>query len=120
MPKMFEIWKEQNGETKGRDCKTGREFPISENVFGYVERYSKEPKVGDAVYIHNAQGIYPYEVCYVLTAARDLPDSKDDILLYYAYGLRPTPAHVETDNMRLVVNKDCLTIYPPESDSKRD
>lgn len=138
MPKMYEVWKEANGETKGRDCKTGREFPISENVFGYVERYSKEPKVGDIVYIHNAQGICPHEIFFVQTAAHDIPANHDDILLYYAYGLNPTPAHVETDkmrwtveytrkldqralirgskdgyeNMRLVVNKDCLAICP--------
>lgn len=144
MPKMFEVWKDDNGETKGRDCKTGREFLISEYTFDTVEDYSKAPKIGDTVYINSNAGVCPHEIFFVQDAARRLPESKDDILLYYAYGHRPTPTPVETDktrwiveytrgldrralicgrtagfcNMRLVVNKDCLTIVPPESDSK--
>lgn len=132
----FELWKEENGETKGRDCKTGRKFDISASVFDCVERCAREPKEGDLVYINNTQGVCPDDTCFVRYAENYLEN--DDILLYYAYGFVPTPVHMEKKiwrvefsedgdaqalieefgcglHMRLVVRKDCLTIIEPKS-----
>lgn len=87
MPKMYEIWKDENGEAHGRDCETGRTFVISEETFERVEYCAKKPRVGDIVYINNLTGVKPYEVTFVQNIAKRLND--DLLMLRYAYGYYP-------------------------------
>ena len=87
MPKMYEIWKDENGEAHGRDCETGRTFVISEETFERVEYCAKKPRVGDIVYINNLTGVKPYEVTFVQNIAKRLND--DLLMLRYTYGYYP-------------------------------
>ena len=87
MSKEYKIWKTENGELYGRDCKTGRPFVISEDIFERVECCAKQPRVGDIVYINNLTGVKPYEFTFVQDIAKRL--NNDLLMLRYAYGYYP-------------------------------
>ena len=140
MPKMYEIWKDENGEACGRDCKTGRVFTIGAYTFDSVDNYAHDVQVGDTVYIKNANRLYPRAADTISRAAKEL--NKPAIAVRYAYGYTPnnialtgdwtvlwtdvTSAVIERKNNKdyppivLCTAKSNLGIKGTESDSKRD
>lgn len=140
MPKMYEIWKDKNGQACGRDCKTGRVFEIGAYTFDNVDRCAHDVQAGDTVYIKNESNICPYSITTISKAAKELND--DTVLLRYAYGYMPSMTEPQegwtvlwTDiayavierktrnvcySILLCVPKSNLGIKGSESDSKRD
>ena len=140
MPKMYEIWKDENGEAHGRDCKTGRVFTIGTNTFDNVDMCAHDVRVGDTVHIKNANDIYPNALTTISKAAKELNDNA--VMLRYAYGYTPsnialqgdwsviwtdaTCAVIERENNKyylpiiLCTMKTNLAIKGAESDFKRD
>lgn len=140
MPKMYEVWKDENGEAHGRDCKTGRVFEIGAYTFDSVDRYAHDVQVGDTVYIKNANNLYPRAATTISRAAKEL--NNNAIAVRYAYGYTPnnialtgdwtvlwtdvTSAVIERVNNRdyppivLCTMKSNLGVKGAESDSKRD
>lgn len=140
MPKMYEIWKDENGQSHGRDCKTGRVFAIGANTFDNVDMCAHDVRVGDTVYIKNANNLYPSALTTISKAAKELNDNT--VMLRFAYGYTPSNLALQgewsviwTDTVHAVIerknNKDYLplvlcttksnlTIKGTESDSKHN
>lgn len=140
MQKKYEVWKDENGEAHGRDCKTGRVFTIGAYTFDSVDRYARDVQVGDTVYIKNARNVYSYSYTTICLAAKELND--DTVLLRYAYGYTPNTTEAQenwtvlwTDAVYAVIEQEArdvrhsiilcvpksnLAIEGTESDSKRD
>ena len=140
MPKMYEIWKDENGKAHGRDCKTGRVFTIGTNTFDNVYMCAHDVRVGDTVHIKNANDLYPNALTTISKAAKELNDNA--VMLRYAYGYTPsnialqgdwsviwtdaTCAVIERENNKyylpiiLCTMKTNLAIKGAESDFKRD
>ena len=95
MPKMYEIWKDENGEAHGRDCKTGRVFTIGTNTFDNVDMCAHDVRVGDTVHIKNANDLYPNALTTISKAAKELNDNA--VMLRYAYGYLPRNIAVQGD-----------------------
>ena len=87
MPKMYEIWKDENGKAHGSDCKTGRVFAIGASAFNDVDMCAHKIRVGDTVYIKNEINICPHCLATISKAAKDLNDNA--VMLRYAYGYMP-------------------------------
>ena len=119
MPKMYEIWKDENGKAHGRDCKTGRVFAIETNTFDNVDFYAHNVQAGDTVYIKNAMNLYPRASATIRKAAKDLNDNT--VMLRYAYGYTPSNLALQgnwtviwTDATCVVIERENNRDYPPD------
>lgn len=108
MPKMYEIWKDENGKAHGRDCKTGRVFAIETSTFDDVDMCAHDIQMGDTVYIKNANDIYTNALTTISKAAKDLNDNA--VLLQYAYGYTPSNPALKGDWSVIWTDAECAVI----------
>jgi hypothetical protein len=95
MPKMYEIWKDENGQAHGRDCKTGRVFAIGASAFDNVDMCAHNVRVGDTVYIKNKNNLCPSAFTIISKAAKELNDNA--VMLRFAYGYTPSNLVLQGD-----------------------